>query len=147
MVNGEWLDEMVNWLEGFPWQWFVTLTTRPGLSEVQLRWRLLRWADELREALGTQDFEWIAVPERGVTGWNFHFHVLIGGLKPGCGAAERLEWMRRWYKIAGDAQIEDYQPDAGGVRYILKHVGPWEFDQIEFRLKSKAPLLSKAGAK
>jgi hypothetical protein len=134
--DGEWLDGLVGWLEGFSWMWFATLTSRPGLSQAKLRWRLLRWAAELREALGTPDFEWIGVPESGVTGLNCHFHVLVGGLVAGCGAAERLEWMRRWYRLAGNAQIEDFRPGSGGVRYILKHV-KGDLDSIEWHLCSQ----------
>jgi hypothetical protein len=137
MQNREWLDELVEWLEGYAWQWFVTLTSRPGLAEAQVRWRLLRWAEELGDTLGTRDFEWLGVPENGVTGLHFHYHVLVAGLKPDCGAEERLQFMRRWYKLAGDARIEDFKADSGGVRYILKHVGPEQFDDIEFHFATR----------
>ena len=40
MNQGEWRDEMDNWLETFPWLWFCSLTLRPGLSEAQAGWRL-----------------------------------------------------------------------------------------------------------
>jgi hypothetical protein len=137
MMDGEWLEELANWLEGFEWQWFCTLTFRPGLSPAQARWRLLRWADELRDALGTSDFQWFGVPEHGSTGLNFHYHVLIAGLNPGCGAAERLCWMKRWWKLAGDARIEDFKADSGAARYILKGVRPEHFDKIEIHLVSR----------
>lgn len=135
--TGEWLSELTDWLECFPWQWFVTLTFRPGLSPAQARWRLLRWADELRDALGMSDFQWIGVPEDGSTGLHFHYHVLIAGLNPACGAAERLHWMRQWYKLAGDARIEDFKANCGGVRYVLKSVGPNDFDKVEFHLATR----------
>jgi|SRR5579862_49275 len=138
MDEGLWLDGLVDWLDRFPWQWFVTLTFRPGFTPAQARWRLLRWAEELRDSLGTGDFQWVGVPENGTTGLNFHYHVLVAGLDAEVGAAERLEWMRRWYKLAGDAQIEDFKPDSGGVRYVLKHVGPRDFDAIQFHLASRA---------
>jgi hypothetical protein len=139
MTDGEWLYELTEWLDGFSWRWFATLTFRPGLSPAQMRWRLLRWAEELGDALGTGEFEWIGVPERGSTGVHSHYHVLIAGLDPGCGAAERLYWMRRWYKFAGDARIEDFRANSGGVRYILKHLGPNDFDTIEIHLVSRRP--------
>jgi hypothetical protein len=145
MNGGQWLEELANWLEQFPWQWFCTLTFRQGPSPARARWRLLRWADELRNALGTPGFQWVGVPEDGSTGLHFHFHVLIAGLNPGCGAAERLCWMRRWYKLAGDARIEDFEPNCGGVRYVLKHVVPDDMDAIEFHLAT--PVEMKSGAK
>lgn len=135
MNEQEWRDEMASWWEGFPWKWFCSLTFRPGLTEAQARWRLRKWAGELRDALGNEDFEWIGIPEAGRTGLDFHFHVLIGGLND-WHAPERLEWMRRWYKLAGDARIDIYRPGVGGVRYILKNVGPDDMDKIEFHLVS-----------
>jgi hypothetical protein len=147
MNNGEWLEEVVSWLEGYEWQWFATLTFRHELSPAQARWRLLRWADELQQALGTDDFEWIGVPERGSTGLHFHYHVLIAGLDRGCGAAERLYWMQRWFRFAGDARIEEFRANCGGVRYVLKHVGPNDFDSIELHLISRRPVAKEAGTK
>jgi hypothetical protein len=143
MDGGQWLEEFSGWLEGFAWQWFATLTFRPGLSPAQARWRLIRWADELRDALGTEDFQWLGVPEQGSTGLHFHYHVLIGGLNPGCGAAERLCWMKRWDKLAGDARITDFKPDCGGVRYVLKAVRPEDFDEVEFHLATQPSAIKK----
>jgi hypothetical protein len=141
----EWRDEMASWLEGFPWKWFGSLTFRPGFSESQARWRLRRWAGELRTALGTKNFEWVAIPEVGKTGEDFHFHVLIGGL---CNwhAGERLDFMRRWRAVAGDARIEVYDPNLRGVRYILKYVEPNDTDKIEFHLVSRTRLQAEFGA-
>jgi hypothetical protein len=147
MKNGEWLEDLTDWLEAYPWLWFCTLTSRPGLSAAQMRWRLLRWSEALQEDLGTKDFQWIGVPESGTSGFNFHFHVLIAGLRQGCGATERLEFMRRWYKLAGDAQIEDFRAGSGGVRYVLKSVGPNNVDKIEFHLAAPAPTEAKSGQK
>jgi hypothetical protein len=137
MQNGEWLDELVDWLDEYAWQWFCTLTSRPGMSEAQVRWRLLRWAEHLQQEFGTPDFQWVGVPEHGTTGLNFHYHVLVAGLKPGCGVTERLQFMRRWWKLAGEARIEDFKANSGGVRYVLKHVGPNTFDKIEFHLATR----------
>jgi hypothetical protein len=141
MEDGEWLDEMTEWLEIFPWQWFATLTSRPGLSQAQVRRRLLWWAEELGDALGTEKFEWLGVPEKGSTGMDFHYHVLVAGLDAEVGAAERLSWMRRWFKLAGDARIEDFKADSGGVRYILKHVKPQDVDDMEFHVVSQTQQL------
>ena len=146
MNEQEWRDEMENWLESFAWKWFCSLTFRPGLSPAQAHWRLNKWADELRAALGTTDFEWLAVPELGRTGEDFHFHVLIGGL---CDwhAPERQEFMHRWNKLAGDALITVFKPGIGGVRYVLKDIGPDDMDKIEFHLVSRTRLQSEFGAK
>jgi hypothetical protein len=142
MTEREWLEELATWLESFAWQWFCTLTFRQGLSPAQAGWRLRRWADELRDELGTAEFQWLGVPEQGSTGLHFHYHLLVAGLNPGCGAAERLAWMRRWYKLAGDARIENFATNSGGVRYILKAVRPENFDKVEFHLATPVEMKS-----
>jgi hypothetical protein len=141
-----WRDEMTGWLEGFPWKWFCSLTFRPGLTESQSRWRLRKWACELRDALGDKHFEWIGIPETGKTGEDFHFHVLIGGLND-WHADERLEWMRHWHKLSGDARIDVYDPSLFGIRYILKYLDPNDTDSIEFHLVPRTQLQSQFGAK
>ena len=55
--------------------------------------------------------------------------------------------MRRWRKLSGDARIDVYKPGVGGVRYILKNVGPDDLDKIEFHLVSRTRLQSQFGAK
>lgn len=144
MHDEQWLDEFVGWLETYPWRWFATLTSRPELSEVQLRYRLRRWGSELGGALGTREYQWIGVPEYGSTGLHYHYHVLIAGLKPGCGAAERLHWARVWYKLAGDARIDDFAPNSGGVRYVLKSARPGDVDAIEFHLTTRPAFETKS---
>jgi hypothetical protein len=146
MNKEEWRDEMANWWDEFPWLWFCILTFRPGLTESQSRWRLHKWAGELCAALGNKNFEWVAVPETGRTGLDFHFHVLVGGLND-WHADERLNWMRHWNKLAGDALITVFKPGIGGVRYVLKHIGPGDMDKIEFHLVSRTRLQSQFGAK
>lgn len=146
MNEQEWRDEMASWWEGFPWKWFCSLTFRPGLSESQARWRLRRWTDELRDALGNENFEWIGIPETGRTGTDFHFHVLVGGLND-WHANERLEWMRRWHKLSGEARIDIYDPNLFGIRYILKYLEPNDTDSIEFHLASRTRPQSEFGAK
>jgi hypothetical protein len=146
MDKNAWINEMVNWLEGFPWCWFCTLTFRPGLSPAQARWRLRKWADALRDDLGTLEFQWIGVHEHGRTGFDFHYHVLVAGLRERH-APQRVDWMRRWSKIGGDALIDAYKPDAGGVRYILKHIGPQDMDDVEMHLNSRTQLQANLAAK
>jgi len=146
MNRNEWLDEFSGWLERFPWCWFCTLTFRPGLSPAQARWRLRKWVETLREELGTCDFEWVAVPEYGRTGMDFHCHVLVAGLREHH-APQRLEWMRRWHKIGGEARIDIFKPDVGGIRYILKHVRPEDMDDLELHLNAGTPLQTTFGAK
>ena len=100
--------------------------------------RIKEDADRIRKGDTAKDLE--------TAGLDFHFHVLIGGLS-GWHADERLEFMRRWNKLSGDARIAIYDPDLLGVRYILKYVEPNDMDSIEFHLASRTRLQSEFGAK
>jgi hypothetical protein len=135
----KWRKDMERWLKGFPWLWFGSMTFRPGLKPGATYWRLHIWLDELQKSLGTGDFGYFAVREFGKTGQDLHFHVLIMGLKASH-YDERLEWMRRWSKLAGDAQINPYSTKAGGIAYILKNVDPQDPDAIDFKLSSDTRL-------
>jgi hypothetical protein len=141
-----WRDELRIWLESFSWQWFCSLTFRPGLNRFDAQRRLRRWADELRRELGNEQFEWVGIPESGRTGLNFHYHCLVGGLRD-WRAGARLFWMRRWNKVAGDALIAKFNPDAGGISYILKNVHPNDVDDLELHLNSQSGTQTKWGTK
>jgi hypothetical protein len=135
VMNKEWHEQMVGWLKQFQWIWFCSLTLRPGLRERQARWRLRWWMAELRAALGTNEFGWVAAREYGRTRQDLHYHALVKGLSD-WHAPERLDWMRRWGKFAGDARIDPFTPDAGGVEYILKDADPANPDAMEIEIQN-----------
>jgi len=139
MDTSDWQKETTVWLEGYPWQWFGSLTFRPYFTVGQRNARLRKWKDALKTELGTSDFNFIAIPELGKAGDDYHFHVLVGGLRA-WHAEERLNWMKRWWTLSGDARIDPYQPNKGGVAYVLKQAGPEDFDEIEFDLSSHTRL-------
>ena len=139
MNKNEWRDAYVDWLEKFYWRWFCTLTFRPELPEAHARWRMRKWVSALRAELGTEEFGFFAVREYGTTGMDFHYHILVTGLRD-WHAEERVEWMRRWFKLAGDASITEFKPGCGGVRYILKFVGPNDQDATQFELSSASQM-------
>jgi hypothetical protein len=144
MKEDEWREQFSIWLEGFTWEWFCSMTFRPGLSQAQARWRMRKWVGALRDALGTADFGFVSVPETGSTRLNFHFHILVTGLRE-CDASARLDWMRRWHKLAGDAHITKFNPGHGGIRYALKTIGPDSMDSIEFELNSSTRMKPNLG--
>jgi hypothetical protein len=133
MTDTDWKRGMAAWLEEFSWQWFCSFTFRPYYTVGQRKARMRIWVGELKASLGTENFGWIAVPEWGRTGQDFHYHVLVTGLRD-WSADNRLRWMKRWRELAGDALITVFHEGAGGIEYILKHAGPSTMDQIEFEL-------------
>jgi hypothetical protein len=131
--NGDRMDytgfrqETAAWLEEYSHQWFCTLTCRSYYSIRQRDAHLSRWRAELQRELGTEDFNFVAIPEHGSTGHDYHFHVLVGGLSD-CSSKQRLAWMKRWRELSGDALIEPYLPTKGGIQYILKNATPDSMD-------------------
>jgi hypothetical protein len=117
-------DDSADWeefLDEFPAQWLCTLKVRPDVTRPEARQRLNTWLRELGEGLGTEDFDWVVAPGLGTIGIDFHFHLLVGGLKKWF-AAERLFWMRRWFEMAGEARIDEYKSRSGRVHYIFKTI-------------------------
>jgi len=131
MVREEWKVSIINWLEGFRWQLFCSLTFRPGLLERHAAWRLRRWIEDFGRAAGTTAFEWIAVPGLGRS--EFHFYVLIGGLERHH-SDYHAAFVGRWNRANGDARIDFYKPDIGGLRHMLRTISPREIDRIQMDL-------------
>ena len=141
-----WREEFRKWLEGYSWDWFCSLTFRPGLIIFQSPSRLRRWAQDLGSTLGGKDFRWIAIPEMGATRMNFHYHCLVGGLRDSS-VNTRKEWMHRWNKLAGDALIDQFNPQSGGIGYFLKNAEPDDMDEIELHFSSHSKGRTKSRAK
>jgi len=120
--------DLEEWLDGFPWQWFATLTFRPGLKVQQCRWRLRQWIEEIRKALGTGNFGWVAVPEAGRTGLDYHYHVLIGGLREVAALTGFSEGtLRHW---VSQRRIPVVRLSARCVRFRISDIQEWLAAQL-----------------
>lgn len=117
MERKELVDAYATWLEERQWDWFATLTFRgfPPLSKAKHIFKI--WSGELKLQNGTPQFALFCVKEGGAAGENIHFHTLIGGLHD---RSARLPWMRRWWELAGDAQISYFHKNENAIRYLLK---------------------------
>jgi hypothetical protein len=95
-------QEYNRWLRGFSWSWFATLKITSGIpSERRAKELFDRWISDLRRSEGSKTFRWFRVLERGGSGQNLHFHLLVGGFR------NRLKhWERRWNMLGGNALIE-----------------------------------------
>ena len=104
-------------------------------SEIQ---KLLTSRDvgEIESSDGGKDFRWVRVTEHGADGSNLHFHVLIGGLRKGTAT----RWVSRWNAIAGEAKVEQFNPDEDGIFYILKGFKLGR----DFEIEVHFPVVSKA---
>ena len=113
----ELVESYAEFLMAFDWEWFGTMTFRGYSGSSKAKRLFEKWINELQEKAGGPEFRWFRVTEKGQSGTNNHFHVLIGGLEP---KNQRARWARRWEVIAGPARIEPYDPDQDGIYYMLK---------------------------
>jgi hypothetical protein len=124
------IEGYASWLSQFSWNWFATLTFR-GYPPTSKANRLFdQWIREVEQNDGGNGFRWVKVAERGANGDNLHFHILVGGLRTG----RALPWVSRWNGIAGEAQIESFNPDKNALRYMLKGIDPDEDFDIDIHL-------------
>ena len=112
-----WKLGMGDWLRGYQWSHWVTLT-------VDGQWpaeRLLRaFHDEFvrfatKVAQGPVQYAFVV--EGGVLGDQAHLHALISGTETA--ASKRLE--RAWRH--GRAHVRSYQPSLGAAHYLTKEIG------------------------
>ncbi len=106
------------WLDGWPWEWFVTATFRDpvGVEQAHDRWR--KWTHEIEDAVQAS-LGWVRCTEyqrwrKGIP----HYHALVLGV----GNTRRLAWMDRWNQLAGFARILPYDPRNGARFYLGKYV-------------------------
>jgi hypothetical protein len=55
--------------------------------------------------------------------------------------------MKRWWHLAGDAQVDDFKPGVGGVRYIAKTLTLQNFEGVEFHLATRPAFVAKSDAR
>jgi hypothetical protein len=111
-------QEYSRWLRRYSWSWFVTLKITSGIpSERRAKKLFNEWISELRRQEGTRNFRWVRVMERGGSGNNLHFHVLIGGLRN-----RMRRWELQWNGLGGDALIGKFDSDKDGILYMMKEM-------------------------
>jgi hypothetical protein len=109
-------DSYQEWFSAWEWRWFLTMKIDSGRPSRRRAIALFdQWIGELGKAEGSSSFRWIRVLEHGRDGDHLHIHALIGGFRN-----RKAHWGRRWEKLGGEVVIERYNPDEGGIRYLLK---------------------------
>ena len=121
------IEAWVSMLTSVPWQLYAHLTFRGNVSYTRANEQYMKWINGLsRVALGSRytkgphkgGLYWVRATEHQQRG-ALHFHVVVGNpsdrkiLLPELCAA-------RWYKLAGDASIQYYDPQQGGLYYLVK---------------------------
>jgi hypothetical protein len=117
-----------NFINRWPWQWFLTLTFREPVSLEFARRQLLNWNRNLCTSEGIQT-AFIAVWNN--TNFTPHWHALIFGKnKYGKTLLDILEkrWERRW---PGIAHIEDVRNNHAVSQYVAGNITLWNSDLYE----------------
>lgn len=121
----EWRRTLGEWLAGFHWQAYATLTFRVPATYATAATA----AQSLLAALGPAAYGYIAY-ERGLAGGRTHMHALLGGLVVAAGdhypphdgfphlavALQRVATL--WHR--GNVKIERYNPRRGAAWYLAK---------------------------
>ena len=122
--------EYDRWFRHYSWAWFGTLKIASGMpSERRAKDLFRQWISDLRRSEGTEDFRWVRVMERGATGQNLHFHVLVGCLRN-----RRQHWESQWEELGGEALIGKFDPDKKAILYMTKEMDDSGNLDIDFRL-------------
>lgn len=133
-MRSEEVSEVGKWLEGFLWEWFVTLTfksDRVSIYWADKRWQ--RWIKTLRKEIGHR-VEFIRVTEWQKRG-SPHFHALI--LKTD--EYDRYKAMKLWER-QGNGYARIYLCEPGASYYIAKYITKEGFeyktkDNFEYKTK------------
>lgn len=123
-------QEYNRWLRRYSWAWFGTLNITSGMpSERRAKELFAQWISDLRRSEGAEDFRWVRVMERGGSGQNLHFHVLVGGLRN-----RRKHWESQWEELGGEALIGKFDPDKEAILYMMKEMDDRGNLEIDFCL-------------
>jgi len=146
-------------LSGFPWDWFVTLTFRDEVVSFRAHRLFARFVREIEKAAGMPIF-WFRADEIGPRGGRFHIHALMGNVAQ----LRRMFWIDRWNEIAGYARILSFDARRGAAyycaKYVVKQINDWELSDnlsafanyqpvlpLEGGLKARTPSLVKVDEK
>ena len=142
----ELVEGYTEFLRRYKWNLFGSLTfaTRPPAAiadRIFHRWIAevengcpsldLRWTEpQVQQESGEVQFRWVRVAERGRSGDNLHFHVLLGGLRH----PSKYPPLLLWNDLAGEALLYYFNPNRHGVEYMIKTVKPGQPFEIDFQL-------------
>lgn len=130
-------EAATSFFKQYDWNWWCTLTFKGKPPQHLADKTFKKWLNKLnRRTFGNNYYKrsaeglrWMRTTERQRRA-SLHFHVAIAGdPKPAWDTAEKF-----WEQMAGDAQVRAYDPERGGIYYMLKNYastgnvdmgGPW----------------------
>jgi hypothetical protein len=127
-IHQAWTD----WLTGFHWDHFATLTFAEPRSEASARRAFCSYVRDLTRQTHGGSVGYFCGYEYGTFG-RLHLHALVrtatpqpdlgpGGVPhPSTALPSRLVW-RTWFDRFGRATVADYDPQRGAAGYVSKYV-------------------------
>lgn len=119
-------DSWKEYLNQFPWDWFVTLTFRNEISTKSAFRLFNKWKVQLKKAVNQKIHYLLVIDEPRFKGDSVHFHVLMSGVKD----EDPEAWMKKWYDLAGNPYIKRYDFSMGASGYLADKVVRKEADYI-----------------
>jgi hypothetical protein len=112
-------------LSGFNWEWFLTLTFREPQESFRAHRLFRRFAGQINRAAGNS-VAWFMVFEYGSRLGRLHIHALMLNVAH----LSRFHWMEEWNKVAGYARILPFAQGKGAAfycaKYVTKSAAEWE---------------------
>ena len=138
------VDGWGEFLGGFYWDWFVTLTFEGDVKTFTAHNRCEAWLTSLEKAAG-QPISWFRGDEYGEKFGKFHIHLLIGNVA----GLHRFTWMKRWEARNGFARILPFDPTKDApfsvAKYVTKQFGDWELSSNITAFRVQQPVLPLVG--
>ncbi len=129
-------------LSGYPWDWFLTLTFREPVKSFTAQRAFARFAKDIEKAAGLP-IAWFRGDEIGPIGGRYHLHALMLNVAH----LRRLTWMDEWGRRAGYARILPFDPQLGAAyycaKYVTKQFGEWDLSDNLQAFRQYQSLLSK----
>jgi len=115
-------------LSGYPWDWFLTLTFREPVASFRAHRLFSYFARDIEKAAG-MPIAWFRGDEFGPHGGRLHLHAVMLNVAH----LRRLLWMDEWDRRAGYARILPFDPHLGAAyycaKYVTKHFGEWDLSE------------------
>ena len=106
-----------DFLSGFGWDWYVTLTFAGDVKTFTARNRCKAWLKQIEKAAG-QPIAWFRGDEYGERFGKFHMHLLIANVAH----LHRFTFMQLWADRNGYARIFEFDSNKGAAYYVSKYV-------------------------
>jgi len=143
-MNRQLTEGWGQFLPGFPWDWFVTLTFRDEVVSFRAHRLFASLVRQIEKAAGLPIF-WFRADEIGSCGGRVHIHALMGNVAQ----LRRMYWVDRWNEMAGYARILPFDSKRGAAyycaKYVAKEINDWDFSDNLRAFANYQPVLPLEG--